>query len=365
MNRRQICAATVLLSLAASAWAELTIDELISQSGLQQGPIEISELPAWDTSAKIIVRDTGVSLAELQDRYGDTNLVIVSSRAQALTHARDAGAIIGYCDDELLAAATSLTWVQIFSAGAERCLESQKLGSGEVVLTNMQKMSSPTIAEHAIAMMLSLTRNLPQFARQMDEGRWSRGPAYTSGMGTVSGRTVLVLGLGGIGTEVARRANALGMRVEATRNSSREGPPFVDYVGLSDEFLSLAAKAHVIVNALPLTESTRGKIDAAFFDAVQPGTYFINVGRGATVNTDDLLAALESGQLAGAGLDVTDPEPLPSDHPLWTYDNVIITPHVSGRGSDRQRHMLVMMENIRRYLAGEALLNVVDPTRGY
>jgi len=149
------------------------------------------------------------------------------------------------------------------------------------------------------------------------------------------------------------------------RNSSREGPPFVDYVGLSGEMLDLAAKADVIVNALPLTEKTRGLIDARFFAAARRGSYFINVGRGGTVATDDLLAALESRQIAGAGLDVTDPEPLPSEHPLWAMNNVIITPHVAGRGNDRQRQMLVTMENIRRYIAGDALLNVVDPARGY
>jgi phosphoglycerate dehydrogenase-like enzyme len=307
----------------------------------------------------------GVSLAELERHHGDADFIIVASPEEALAHAADAGAIIGYCNDELLAATTALTWVQIFSSGAERCLASPKLGSGEVVLTNMQKMSSPTIGEHAVAMMLSLTRNLPQFARRMDEGQWARGSDFTSDMSTVYGKTLLVIGLGGIGTEVARRADALGMRVIATRNSSRQGPEFVDYVGLSHELLDLAAEAHVIVNALPLTEATRGLIEANFFDTMQPGSYFINVGRGATVNTDDLLAALHSGQLAGAGLDVTDPEPLPSDHPLWRLDNVIITPHVSSRGSDRQRHRLVMMDNLRRYIAGEALLNVVDPKRGY
>jgi phosphoglycerate dehydrogenase-like enzyme len=229
----------------------------------------------------------------------------------------------------------------------------------------MQKISSPMIAEHAVAMMLSLNRNLPRFARAMDQGGWSRGPALTGGMASVSGKTLLVLGLGGIGTEAARLGDALGMRVLGMRNSSRDGPPFVDYVGLSSEMLDLAAKADVIVNALPLTEKTRGLVDARFFAAVPRGAYFINVGRGATVVTDDLLAALESHQIAGAGLDVTDPEPLPSDHPLWTMDNVIITPHVAGRGNDRQRQMLVAMENIRRYLAGDALLNVVDPVKGY
>ncbi|MGI9235508.1 MAG: D-2-hydroxyacid dehydrogenase [Woeseiaceae bacterium] len=364
MNKYRIVIAALLLGLVTPGRAELTIDELIEASGLEPGAVAMREVPAWDASRKIVVRDMGVSMAGLKKRYGDS-LVIVTSLAQAHSNAGGAGAIVGYCDAALLAAAPMLSWVQIFSSGAERCLDVPQISDGDLVLTNMQKMSSPMIGEHAIAMLLALSRNLPTFARAMPEGRWSRAPAYTAGMTTVSDKTMLVLGLGGIGTEVARRASALGMRVIGTRNSSREGPDFVDYVGLSDETLLLAAKAQVVVNALPLTESTRGLVDAEFFAALQPGTYFINVGRGATVNTADLVDALRNGRLAGAGLDVTEPEPLPSEHPLWTLDNVIITPHVSSRGSGRQRHMLVLTENIRRYLAGEALLNVVDPKRGY
>jgi phosphoglycerate dehydrogenase-like enzyme len=155
------------------------------------------------------------------------------------------------------------------------------------------------------------------------------------------------------------------MRVMATRNSSREGPSFVDYVGLSDELGELAGQADIIVNALPLTSATRGLFDAGLFARVKPGAYFINVGRGGTVVTDALVSALESGRLAGAGLDVTDPEPLPTEHPLWQMTNVIITPHVAWAGFDRRFLGMLMRENIRRYLAGDALLNVVDPERGY
>jgi phosphoglycerate dehydrogenase-like enzyme len=283
-----------------------------------------------------------------------------------LTQAGPAGAIIGFCNHDLMEAAPHASWVQIYSAGADRCVTSPKFVSGEVVLTNMQKMSSPVIAEHAIAMTLALLRKLPAFMEDRKSGEWNRSEPYTRGMTTAHGKTMLVLGLGGIGTEIARRGAALGMRIIATRNSSREGPDFVDYVGLSDEMLTLAKEADVIVNALPLTDKTRGLLGEEFFAAVQSrAPYFINVGRGATVDTDALLAALRDGRLAGAGLDVTDPEPLPPEHGLWQADNVIITPHVSATGSDRTRHRLLVIENIRRYLAGDALLNVVDAGRGY
>ena len=355
-------AASLLFAPSISP-AEYTIDNLVEETGVREGPAALRESRRWDVTRMIIVRDIDLDLSE----FDDSNVVLVASLNEALPLAADAGAIIGFCDDDLLSAAPHVSWVQIYSAGAERCFPSEVLSGGDVTLTNMQKMSSPVIAEHAIAMMLSLTRNLLVFTDGMDQGEWKRSATFTDGMTTVSGKTMLVLGLGGIGTEIARRGAGLGMRVVATRNSSREGPDFVDYVGLSDEMTSLARDADVIVNALPLTDTTRGLLDAEFFEAVgnTGPRYFINVGRGATVDTQALLAALESGQLAGAGLDVTDPEPLPRDHPLWREQNVIITPHVSSRGSDRFRNQLLTLENIRRYLAGDRLLNVVDPEKGY
>jgi phosphoglycerate dehydrogenase-like enzyme len=177
---------------------------------------------------------------------------------------------------------------------------------------------------------------------------------------------MLILGLGGIGTETARRASALGLRVIATRNSSREGPDFVDKVGLADEMYVLAGEADFVVNAVPLTAKTSGMIDSEFFDAMKPGAYYITVGRGKTTVTDDLVAALNDGKLGGAGVDVTDPEPLPADHPLWTAKNVVITPHVAAHNSDSvKRTLIIARENLRRYVAGDKLLNVVDVEQGY
>ena len=150
-------------------------------------------------------------------------------------------------------------------------------------------------------------------------------------MQVLTGKTLLVVGLGGIGTEVARRAHGIGMKVVATRGSSRTGPDFVSYVGLPEEMPGLARTADVIVNAAPLTTETTGIFNAQFFRSLKPTALFLNVARGGSVVTEDLVAALEEGQIAGAGLDVVDPEPLPPDHPLWKAPNVIISPHVSSR----------------------------------
>lgn len=358
--------AIVLSFPLAEARGQETIAELIETAGLHEGPAAMRDLDGWNAAKTIIIRGSRDEWSWLEEQFDNTSFEFAETPQDALPLAAEAGAIIGFCSGELLAEAPDVVWVQIYSAGADRCLSSAELLRDALVLTNMQKMSSPVIAEHAIAMLLALSRKLPTFLEGMKEGAWRRDQRFTDGMTTVQGKTMLVLGLGGIGTEIARRGAALGMRVVATRNSSRSGPDFVDYVGLSDEMLDLAREADVIVNALPLTDTTRGLLGREFFASDFPkAPFFINVGRGATVDTEALLEALQAGRLAGAGLDVTDPEPLPGEHALWRQHNVIITPHVSGRGGDRHRHRILIAENIRRYLAGDALLNVVDRERGY
>jgi phosphoglycerate dehydrogenase-like enzyme len=301
----------------------------------------------------------------LQEEFPDVRFVAAPTPADARAEVSGADAVVGYCSEDLVTSADSLVWIQIFSAGAERCLAVEEVAGGSILLTNMQKMASPVIGEHAVAMMLSLTRGLAQQAKSMPAGEWNRSVGDDIGMVSVDGKTVLVAGLGGIGRAAAKRAAALGMRVIATRNSSRSGPDYVDYVGLSDELLDLAGQADVVINALPLTAETTGLFDKAFFDAVKPGAFFVNVARGASVVTDDLVDALADGRIAGAGLDVTDPEPLPPDHPLWHMQNVIITPHIAWYGNNRERQRALARENVRRFIAGEPLLNVVDPARGY
>jgi phosphoglycerate dehydrogenase-like enzyme len=353
------------MGCACAAFAQSNIAELIEQTGIEPGDVALRDLPGWRKPEKIITRDVGIPAQEFQELMPGVEVVIARSESQLLANVEDADAIIGWCSERVVSAAEKAAWVQIFSAGAERCLAVSKIADGSVVLTNMQKMSSPAIAEHLIAMTLSLARRIPLFAKTMHSGEWRRMDEITNSMQSLAGKTMLVVGLGGIGTEVARRAAALDMRVIGTRRSSREGPEFVDYVGLSDELLELAAEADFIANTLPLTAETTGLLDEKFFNAAKRGAILLNVGRGRTVVTDDLVAALESGQIGGGGLDVTDPEPLPADHPLWQMDNVLITPHVAGRGGARVRHGILLKENLRRFAAGEALLNVVDPELGY
>jgi phosphoglycerate dehydrogenase-like enzyme len=361
-----IYAAALLVTIAVTpAAAEISIERLIEEAGLREGPVPSRELKGWRPPQKLVVRDAGDLVAVLREEFPGVRFVAAPSLADAVAEAGDADAVLGFCSEDIVAAADALVWIQIFSAGAEGCLAVEDVANGRILLTNMQKMSSPVIGEHAVAMMLSLTRGLTQQAKTMPEGAWNRSVGDDIGMISVDGKTVLVAGLGGIGSAAARRAAGLGMRVVATRNSSRSGPDYVDYVGLSDELLELAAEADVVINALPLTPETQGLFDKEFFDAVKPGAFFVNVARGSSVVTDDLVDALADGRIAGAGLDVTDPEPLPPDHPLWRMPNVIITPHIAWYGNDRERQLTLARENIRRFIAGDALLNVVYPEQGY
>lgn len=357
--------AATLCGISVMSRAEISIDQLVEQAQISEGPMAVRDLPRWQGTRKILLRDMGIDPDELIAGHENVEVVLVRNAAEAMQQVRDVDAIIGFCDGELINAANRLVWVQIYWAGAEGCLSQERIGSGEVILTNMQKMSSPVIAEHAVALMMSLARHLPQFARKMEDAAWDDRNETLDGMTPIAGKKLLVAGLGGIGMEVARLGAALGMRVSGTRNSSRNGPDYIEYVGLSNELLTLAAEADVVVNALPLTDDTKDLFDSTFFAAVKPGAIFVNVGRGQTVVTDDLVKALESGHVAAAGLDVTEPEPLPADNPLWRRDDVIITPHVAGVGGERERHKVLLLENLRRYIAGDHLLNVVDPVKGY
>ena len=177
---------------------------------------------------------------------------------------------------------------------------------------------------------------------------------------------MLVVGLGGIGSEIAERAKAFGMTVWATRRSEAPKPDFVDRVELSPALLSMLPQVDVVVIAAPLTPETQGMFNKEAFAAMKKGAFFVNVSRGAIAVQEELIAALQSGKLAGAGLDVTAPEPLPASSPLWSMRNVVITPHMAADGEVTEtRQWTLLRENLRRFAAGEPLYNVVDKQAGY
>jgi len=342
--------------------------ELMEDRRLRAGPSPTRDDADWSPPNKVLWRNYWPErLAMLEQVAPGVEIIPFDSNEGALEHVVGADAIIGTATPELLAAGDGLRWVQVGSAGVEWYLEIPELGNGTVLLTNGQRMASPEIAEHVMALTRALARNLHNAAIATSKGEWRRRELGSSELNRrLRTKTMLVVGLGGIGTEVARLADAAGMRVTAIRSSRRSGPDFVDKVGLSDDLLTYAAEADVVANCLPMTPQTEDLFDGEFFEAMNQSAFFINVGRGGTVDTEALIVALETGQIAAAGLDVTDPEPLPEGHPLWKAPNLIITPHYAAWSDvGRERRWLLYRENLRRFVAGEPLLSVVDPKRGY
>ena len=341
--------------------------QVIEELGLELDDMPLRETESWAQPQKMIVRGFGpLNAAFMESRIEGVEFVTAMNEAEAMDHIKDADAVIGFCSASLIEKAERLQWIHMPSAGVESCVSIPQVKNGDFILTNMQKVGSAPIAEHVMSLLLTFSRGLAPYWTAQAEARWAPPPLGAPGVWELKDKTILVVGLGGIGRQVAKRAKAMGMRVVATRNSSREGPDYVDYVGLSDELLTLAAEARVVVNALPLTPQTTNLFNAAFFDAMPSDAYFINVGRGKSVVTDDLIAALKANKIAGAGLDVTEPEPLPRKHPLWRAPNVLITPHVAAASDlTLPRYMTVVAENAKRFANGDALYSVVDVKQGY
>jgi phosphoglycerate dehydrogenase-like enzyme len=375
-----LAAAVSFTSLAAAKdapAADPKAVETIKQLGLGESASALRDLPGWRRPKRLIISMNGPvtanskqALDALRAVAPELEVIEVADADEMLAKVADADAIAGgddiVCDARVLAAARKLRWVSVYSAGVESCLGKKALEKPGLIVTNMKAVLGPVMSEHTTALMFALSRSLQvSVARQATGEGWS-GNFRGSEPQALNGKTLLVAGLGGIGTEVARRAHALGMKVIATRASSREAPDFVSHVGLSDELPTLIAEADVVVSTLPLVPSTTRLFDAKMFARMKKTAFFINVGRGGSVVTDDLVAALNSGTIAGAGLDVTDPEPLPKDHPLWKAKNIIITPHMSARSDLGQAiRELILREQLRRFVAGDKLLSVVDLKKGY
>jgi phosphoglycerate dehydrogenase-like enzyme len=340
MNRRTFLAVTpgaaaLATSLAASAPTRSRYKVLI---------------PDWDPER----------IEDLQRAVPEVELIVAGN---SLEQIRDVDAAFGFIDQAHLRAGKKLRWVQQGSAGVEGVVNIPDLVERDILLTNMQRTFAPEIADQAMSYLLAFTRGLTHFIRKSPEGNWQHPPEIV--FEELQGKTMLVIALGGIGSEIARRAYGFGMRVLATDPKVIERPLFVEELHRPDTFRRLLPRADVVASAVPLTPLSRKMIGEREFGMMKRGTILINVSRGGVVDTGALVEALDRGQVAAAGLDVTDPEPLPAGHPLWKR-NVIITPHTAGQSPAglRRAHEL-FRENLRRFAAGEILLNIVDKKAGY
>ncbi|MGA9874715.1 MAG: D-2-hydroxyacid dehydrogenase, partial [Solirubrobacteraceae bacterium] len=337
-------------------------------------PHPVRERKGWRPPRKIVLlafdRRTAGERDALARVAPQAQVDAAKNLTAAIAEAADADVVVGFnpqiCNRAIIDGARQLRWILSLAAGVENCVDIPSVRRRNLLITNMRAIDSAAIAEDAIALTLSLAHGLDVFAKDTAEARWNQGDVRRAHMEVLFGKTMLVVGLGGIGTEVAQRAHALGMNVIATREHGHQGPDFVSYVGEPSELLALARRADVVVNTAPLTPETTGLYDAKFFAVMKPTALFINVARGASVVTRDLARALDARQLGGAGLDVVEPEPLPPDNPLWRAPHLIVSPHIAGQSDlpDVTR-WIVARENLRRYVAGDKMLSVVNLREGY
>jgi len=290
-----------------------------------------------------------------------------------------ADAIIGggALDAALLATAPRLRWVQLPVAGVDG-LDTAPLVAHGLTVTTFSGVTAPNIAEHVMMLMFAFARNIRLLIRQQDRHIWRDGatagdPRQRAASRTLfppvfelEGQTLGVVGLGAIGDALARKAHGVGMRVIATRRRSGVPPAHIAHLFAPEALPALLAEADHVALCLPLTAETRGLIGAAELGQMRRSAYLYNTGRGALVDQDALVDALRAGTIAGAGLDVTTPEPLPAASPLWDLPNVLMTAHTSGATPRHwERGLALISENVRRFLADEPLHNRFDPATGY
>ncbi|MCI0339173.1 MAG: twin-arginine translocation signal domain-containing protein [Acidobacteria bacterium] len=296
---------------------------------------------------------------------GKIDLHMLSSRSELKNHVAEAEVILGVVDRETMLAAKKLKWVQTWAAGVESL--PKELMEHPCALTNMQRVFAPVIAETAIGLLLGLTRGLVQDSiPAFKEHKWMRGQSSVP-LEDLYRKTIGIVGMGGIGSETARRLHyGFSMRVLATDAKPLPKPEFVAELHEPAWLMEMAPQVDVLMSAAPLTRETQKMFNESVFRKMKPTSYFLNVSRGGLVDQDALVKALKEKWIRGAGLDVATPEPLPPESPLWDCPNLVITPHNSGNAPIRQvRLMALVAENVRRYSNGLPLLNVVDKARGY
>lgn len=316
---------------------------------------------------KILVSDRDTPLVEELQSVTTRAKIVPVNDANVMSEIVDADAYIGEITSPEVRAGRNLKWVGVMSAGVERVLfprdGTSALRDSNITLTNNKIVQGPEIADHALAMLLMLSRNLYILYRNDQQQLWN--PRSFHGI-ELNGKTAVVVGVGGIGTQIAVRAHAFGMTVIGVDTEDKPFVPFLKKVVKPDQFDDVIPQADVIFISVPDTPKSHKMMGTHQFELMKKNSYFIAVSRGGIYDINGLVKALDEKRLAGAGVDVTDPEPLPKGHALWKFENVIITPHIAGRSDqDTVRMVGTIKENIRRFVEGKPLINVVDKQKGY
>lgn len=274
--------------------------------------------------------------------------------AEAVDELADADAVYGTLPSEHFAAARKLRWIAAARAGLGGDWFYEALVESPVTVTNVRGIYNEHLAAHSLAFLLAFARRFDTYLPQTE---WRKGPPMTH----LPDATALIVGVGAAGRETARLCAALGLRVLGADARETEAPPGVADLFPPADLPARIGEADFVILLTPETPETVGLFDDDLFARMKPGGYFINVGRGGCVVTDALVRALESGHIAGAGLDVVAPEPLPASSPLWRMPNVLITPHIAVLGAPfEEKREEILLENCRRFAAGKPLMNIVD-----
>jgi phosphoglycerate dehydrogenase-like enzyme/glyoxylase-like metal-dependent hydrolase (beta-lactamase superfamily II) len=310
--------------------------------GIFEGPSPTKETAGWTKPKRIIVPSglMPAKLAELKRVAPEVEFAPARTVDEALKEASEADAVVGFWSPELAKTGAKLRWIQMPGATPDGAT-GKELGERKLVLTSTRNAEGPMAADRAFGLLLQLSKK-----------------------SELHGKTLLLIGLGGAGEQIARRARAFGMRVEAVDPSQKNRPEYVFSLGGLDKLPELLSRADAVVLACPLTPQTKGLIGSKQLKAMKKTAFLIDVGRGGLVELNDLAEALKSGVLAGAGLALTDPTPLPQDHPLRKLENVVVAAAPTSPET-AEREWRLLRENVRRFAAGERLLCVVDKARGY
>jgi phosphoglycerate dehydrogenase-like enzyme len=320
-------------------------------------------LPSNDVNPLVVLIRHPVTepdLLALQSKFPTVELVDATSEPVYRSRLSEAGVILSSRVPEAdIDAAPELRWIHAISAGVDSTINQRMIDRG-IVLTNSSGVHVPNIAEHIMALMLGFARAIPFHVRGQVQHRWTHEMGHQR-IFELRDQTIVVVGYGDIGESLGGFAHAFGMHVIGVRRSKparQEG--FARVVGL-DELREVVPLADHVAICLPLTPATQGLFDRSLLSSMKQGAYIYNIGRGTIIDQDAMIDLLTSGHLGGAGLDVTTPEPLNPDSPLWDLENVVITGHTSGQTPRHWEKAGAMFEaNLRRFIAGEPLFNVVD-----
>lgn len=309
----------------------------------------------------LLLPDANEEWADLvREAVPGVDVQVFGDAAAAIEEIEDADAVYGTVPPELLRRAEKLRWIAASRAGLGGRWFYPELVESDVIVTNVRGIYNEHLSHHIMAFLLAFARRFDHYFKRNEAAPEWRRDLVPLDLGS---STAVIVGVGGSGAEAARLCAAFGMRVIGVDPRATEAPEGMSELVTSERLDEKLGEADFVILTVPESPGTIGFFNKDRFAAMKQGSYFINIGRGVTVNTDALVEALQSGHIAGAGLDVVAPEPLPSDHPLWTIPGVLITPHIGVTG-DREtshaRRVELLIENCKRFANGEELMNVVD-----